>query len=81
MLPECGNLAGSSLAKELERIDPLKRALKKSDFPEECRYCMCQFETNLKFSILNSPLANRRHLTGYLARMLADARPRRHADE
>jgi MoaA/NifB/PqqE/SkfB family radical SAM enzyme len=58
MLKPVANIKNVSLKEAYEKVQPLRDRLNERNFPRDCNYCFCQANTNMRFSIMCSPIRN-----------------------
>ncbi len=59
LLPRVANIKDCSLKEAwLEKVEYIREALRRGEYPPECKGCYNQFENNLLFSTLTSPYNN-----------------------
>jgi hypothetical protein len=72
LLPPAGNVREAGLAELVERMRPVRQAIRDGKFTAACNRCSCQMSINYKFSVLRSPARNFGHLCRYGASLVRE---------
>lgn len=72
LLPPAGNVLEEPLSALIEKMRPVREAIRDGKFPPACNRCSCQMSINYKFSVLRRPLRNFGSLTRYAASLVGE---------
>jgi len=56
----------------IEKMRPVREAIRDGKFPPACNRCSCQMSINYKFSVLRSPVRNFGRLGQYAASLVGE---------
>jgi len=72
LLPPAGNVREEPLAALIDKMRPVRLAIRDGKFPPACNRCSCQMSINYKFSVLRRPVRNFGHLGRYAASLVRE---------
>ncbi|MDQ7830688.1 MAG: radical SAM protein [Desulfovibrionaceae bacterium] len=72
LLPPAGNVQEEPLSALVEKMRPVREAIRDGQFPPACNRCSCQMSINYKFSVLRRPVRNFGRLTRYAASLVGE---------